>query len=109
MTDREQAIKDALEAIIAARKSSDSGSGMPMPPETDLPIDPELLQPESDQIDNDDFNIDDPENLLQHQKDTQKQSQQSQDQQGQQSQDSTNEDNDAYDTAPKFSDDFVAA
>ena len=73
MTEKQQAMRDALTAIIKSRQPVPEGS---LPPgDINLPIDPELLQPESQQQpkENQKLKIDDPDNLLKQQQKKQKQ------------------------------------
>lgn len=74
MTDKEQAIQDALQAILKARTPRQTGRPQLPPGDIDLPIDPDLLDPTPlDQPEqNDNIDLDDPDNLLRTKQQNQK-------------------------------------
>ena len=82
MTEKQQAMRDALTAIIQARQPRPDDQ---LPPgDINMPVDPELLQPESKQQpkENKNLKIDDPDNLLKQQQNKQKQPRQPEGPQG---------------------------
>ena len=85
MTDEERkAAIDALTAILKSREGS-SLPGM-LPPEIDMPVDPNLLEPKNGSgLNNKNITIKDPDNILDQKKQNQQQQRDKADQQNQQS------------------------
>lgn len=73
MTDKQQAMKDAITAILQSRQNVGGGGGPQLPPgEIEMPLDPNLIRPNGGAKMPDDVDIKDPDNLIQQQKQTQK-------------------------------------
>lgn len=80
ISDKRQAILDAITAIQNARLPAPQDINGPLPPQIDIDIDPDLLVPQQNQTPNNlsDVDIDDPDDVLAKQKQTNQQCQQSQ-------------------------------
>lgn len=73
MTDKQQAMKDAITAILQSRQNVGGGGGPQLPPgEIEMPLDPNLIRPNGGTKMPDDVDVKDPDNLIQQQKQTQK-------------------------------------